>query len=144
MMLEGLDGSMRAALTLELAEAIGADNAGGMTIVGLRERLTKAGIVLHDPDLLFYLPSDASPTTDQPTAPRQLTEADRQAFDAFQADAREKGHARAVVQAISQFARRQDHEPQYRCQLDNRASIALAKAYGLMLFGKWVVASDPP
>jgi hypothetical protein len=33
-------------------------------------------------------------------------------------------------------------EPQYRCQLDNHASVALAKACGLTLFGKWVVAAD--
>ncbi|WP_201723527.1 MULTISPECIES: hypothetical protein [unclassified Ensifer] len=27
--------------------------------------------------------------------------------------------------------------PQYRCQLDNHASAALAKAAGLTLFGEW-------
>ncbi|MNW69357.1 hypothetical protein D3C74_483430 [compost metagenome] len=30
-------------------------------------------------------------------------------------------------------------EPQYRCQLDNVASVALAAASGLALFGTWEV-----
>jgi RimJ/RimL family protein N-acetyltransferase len=51
------------------------------------------------------------------------------------------GYARTVVDAISQFARRQGFEPQYRCQLDNEASVALAKASGFSLFAKWEVSS---
>ncbi|WP_202596046.1 GNAT family N-acetyltransferase [Ensifer adhaerens] len=54
---------------------------------------------------------------------------------------RGKGHARNVVRAISRHAYEQGFEPQYRCQLDNQASVALAKASGLMLFGKWQVVS---
>ncbi|KUM05071.1 GNAT family N-acetyltransferase [Chromobacterium subtsugae] len=54
---------------------------------------------------------------------------------------RSRGHARAVVRAISRHACEQGHEPQYRCQLDNQASVALAKAAGLRLFGKWEVIS---
>lgn len=50
---------------------------------------------------------------------------------------RGKGHARKVVRSISKYARDQGYEPQYRCQLDNLASTALAKAAGLTLFGKW-------
>ncbi|OCP15872.1 acetyltransferase [Ensifer sp. LC54] len=54
---------------------------------------------------------------------------------------RGKGHARNVVRAISKYAYEQGVEPQYRCQLDNHASVALAKAAGLTLFGKWEVVS---
>ncbi|MGF6174637.1 GNAT family N-acetyltransferase [Ensifer sp. 4252] len=54
---------------------------------------------------------------------------------------RGKGHARNVVRAISRYAYEQGFEPQYRCQLDNQASAALAKAAGLALFGKWEVIS---
>ena len=57
---------------------------------------------------------------------------------------RGRGFARAVVLMISDFSRRQGYEPQYRCQLDNLASIALAKSCGFALFGKWIVASDVP
>lgn len=58
---------------------------------------------------------------------------------------RGRGHARNLVRSISQFAGAQGYEPQYRCQLDNVASIALAKAAGLTLFGKWeVVSPDSP
>ena len=54
---------------------------------------------------------------------------------------RGKGHARDVVRAICQYAYKQGYDPQYRCQLDNEASAALAKAVGLTLFGKWEVIS---
>lgn len=56
---------------------------------------------------------------------------------------RGKGHARSLVRSISKYAYDQGYEPQYRCQLDNQASILLAKAVGLTLFGKWeVISSD--
>lgn len=54
---------------------------------------------------------------------------------------RGKGHARKVVRSISKYAYDQGYEPQYRCQLDNQASVLLAKAAGLTLFGKWEVIS---
>lgn len=54
-------------------------------------------------------------------------------LDAF----RGRGHARHVVRAICQYALENGYEPQYRCQLDNLASVALAKSAGLTLFGKW-------
>ncbi len=54
---------------------------------------------------------------------------------------RGKGHARKVVRSICKYALEQGYEPQYRCQLDNKASIFLAKAAGLTLFGKWDVIS---
>ncbi len=55
-------------------------------------------------------------------------------------DFRGRGLARRVVRAISRHALEQGHEPQYRCQLDNAASIALARAAGLTEFGTWDVA----
>ena len=59
-------------------------------------------------------------------------------------DVRGRGFARAVILTISDFSRREACEPQYRCQLDNLASVALAKSCGFALFGKWIVASDVP
>jgi RimJ/RimL family protein N-acetyltransferase len=58
---------------------------------------------------------------------------------------RRRGHARAVVRALCKYAAQQGYEPQYRCQLDNHASAAVAKAAGLTLFGTWAVVSpDSP
>jgi RimJ/RimL family protein N-acetyltransferase len=56
---------------------------------------------------------------------------------------RGQGHARGVVRAIFRHAYQEGYHPQYRCQLDNAASIALAKAAGLSLYGNWdVIAQD--
>lgn len=56
---------------------------------------------------------------------------------------RGRGLARAVVHAIGRYARDAGYEPQYRCQHDNAASLALARAAGLRLFGHWdVIAAD--
>lgn len=57
-------------------------------------------------------------------------------------DARGRGHARAVVHAAARFARSKGQEPQYRCQVDNHASIALARSCGFVLFGRWTVATS--
>lgn len=54
---------------------------------------------------------------------------------------RGRGHGRSVVRSISRYACVQGHEPQYRCQLDNQASVALAGAAGLSMFGTWDVIS---
>lgn len=195
MMLEMDDGLVRAVVRPEVAKRIGIDDASILSPSDLQERLAGAGVALHDPDYLFYLPTETQlgPGPDQARAPRQLTDADRAAFDAFYYQASEqdredafveldhwavfgyfdgdrlvsaasmclwdgspvadlgvltlpddrgKGFARAVVQSINRFSRQQGYEPQYRCQLDNHASAALAKACGLMLFGKWMVATD--
>jgi RimJ/RimL family protein N-acetyltransferase len=56
---------------------------------------------------------------------------------------RGRGLARRTVRAISARALSDGYEPQYRCQLDNLPSIALARASGFVPFGTWdVVASD--
>ncbi|WP_411897870.1 GNAT family N-acetyltransferase [Elizabethkingia occulta] len=58
-------------------------------------------------------------------------------------DYRGKGHARNLVHTICKYTLRQGYEPQYRCQIDNHASVALAVASGLRLYGKWdLIASD--
>ena len=57
-------------------------------------------------------------------------------------DARGKGAARAVVMAMLDFVRGQGLEPQYRCQVGNSASVALATACGLRLYGQWIVATE--
>jgi predicted GNAT family acetyltransferase len=46
---------------------------------------------------------------------------------------------RATVRAMSAAALARGYEPQYRCQLDNVASVALARAAGFSLFGEWEV-----
>lgn len=53
--------------------------------------------------------------------------------------ARGKGYASRLFRAISHFAIERGFEPQYRCQLDNLPSVALAKTCGLVEFGKWDV-----
>lgn len=55
--------------------------------------------------------------------------------------ARGKGHARNVVRTIARRMYSRGYEPQYRCQLDNEASKALADKAGLSLFGTWEVVS---
>jgi RimJ/RimL family protein N-acetyltransferase len=55
---------------------------------------------------------------------------------------RGRGHARAVVRALCRHAATQGYEPQYRCQLDNEPSIAVAKTAGLTFFGTWEVVSQ--
>ena len=58
---------------------------------------------------------------------------------------RRRGHARAVVRALCKHAAQQGYEPQYRCQLDNYASVAVAKAAGLTHFGTWeLVSAESP
>ena len=52
---------------------------------------------------------------------------------------RGRGLARATVRAIAAHALELGFEPQYRCQLDNAASIALAASAGLEHFGTWDV-----
>jgi RimJ/RimL family protein N-acetyltransferase len=58
---------------------------------------------------------------------------------------RGRGHARAVVRAVCKHAAQKGYEPQYRCQPDNQASLAVADATKLTHYGTWqVVSPDPP
>jgi GNAT superfamily N-acetyltransferase len=52
---------------------------------------------------------------------------------------RGRGLGRATVRSLSAEALRRGYEPQYRCQLDNAASVALARAAGFTHFGEWEV-----
>lgn len=55
---------------------------------------------------------------------------------------RGRGHARRLVRTAFRYACAQGYEPQYRCQVDNAASSALAPAAGLTLFGTLDVIAD--
>lgn len=56
---------------------------------------------------------------------------------------RGRGLGRATVQAMSAAALGRGYVPQYRCQRDNTASVALARAAGFTLLGEWdVIATD--
>ncbi len=58
-------------------------------------------------------------------------------------DYRGRGLARRTVRAMSAHALADGCEPQYRCQLDNESSIALAVAAGFTRFATWdVIASQ--
>jgi RimJ/RimL family protein N-acetyltransferase len=52
---------------------------------------------------------------------------------------RGRGLGRDTVRAISAAARALGYEPQYRCQLDNAPSVAVAEAAGFVHFGQWRV-----
>ncbi|GAA1392815.1 GNAT family N-acetyltransferase [Kitasatospora putterlickiae] len=54
---------------------------------------------------------------------------------------RGRGHARRLVRAIARHALARGFELQYRCQLDNHASVAVAGSAGLTRFGSWDVVS---
>lgn len=55
---------------------------------------------------------------------------------------RGRGLGRTTVRAASSAALALGYEPQYRCQVDNFASVALARAAGFMSFGLWEVIID--
>ncbi|SJN12842.1 probable acetyltransferase [Leucobacter sp. 7(1)] len=52
-------------------------------------------------------------------------------------DHRGHGHARSVIRALARAALAADHEPQYRCQIDNTASVKLASRSGFVSIGTW-------
>ncbi|MGO1199667.1 MAG: GNAT family N-acetyltransferase [Dermabacteraceae bacterium] len=55
---------------------------------------------------------------------------------------RGQGLGRATVRAISAAALSRGYEPQYRCDLDNAPSAALARAAGFARFGLWEGLED--
>ncbi|MDM1503853.1 GNAT family N-acetyltransferase, partial [Myroides marinus] len=54
-------------------------------------------------------------------------------------DYRDRSIATRLVQAICMDIIDKGYVPQYRCQTDNTASVALAEAVGFSLFGEWEV-----
>lgn len=52
------------------------------------------------------------------------------------------GFGRSLVRAMATYAVRQGLQPQFRCQLDNIASAALAKSAGFSLYGDWTVEAQ--
>jgi len=196
MLLRQADGLTRAVLTPHVARLLSLQaGARPLPLQQFRARLTEIGVVLHDPDRVFYYPDAAAPRVAMAgeEVARQLSERDQAAFAAFQSEASEqdkdgafveldhwavfgvfererlvsvasmypwdntaiadlgvltlpdvrgKGHAKALVRSISRHALNLGHQPQFRCQLDNSASNALAQAAGLSLFGVWEVVSS--
>lgn len=59
-------------------------------------------------------------------------------------EARGRGHARQLVHAMAVSAQAAGLQPQYRCQLDNTASIITAERSGLRAFADWdtLLAAD--
>ncbi|PWD52185.1 GNAT family N-acetyltransferase [Serinibacter arcticus] len=58
-------------------------------------------------------------------------------------EVRGRGHGRACVRRLSGAVLAAGHEPLYRCQLDNAASVGLARSAGFTAFGTWeVVVGD--
>lgn len=55
-------------------------------------------------------------------------------------DYRGRGYAKKLIEVISQSALHEGYEPQYRCQLENTASVGLAKKLNLDLFTLWNVS----
>lgn len=53
---------------------------------------------------------------------------------------RGKGYAEKLIEILSKSALQEGYEPQYRCQLDNIASVRLAKKLKLNLFALWNVS----
>lgn len=53
--------------------------------------------------------------------------------------ARGNGRVTQLLRAAARHAMARGYELQYRCQLDNKASVALAQAGGLALFGRWEI-----
>jgi RimJ/RimL family protein N-acetyltransferase len=195
MLLRQADGMTRVALTPQVAHLLSL-HAGvrPLTLERLRARLLEVGVVLYDPDRVFYYPNGMEPWLGTPceAAVRRLSERDAAAFVTFQSEApeqdrenafveldhwavfglfeqqrlvsaasmypwdnariadlgvltlpgcRRKGYAKALVRSMSRHALSVDHQPQYRCQLDNSASAVVAQAAGLSLFGTWEVVS---
>ena len=54
---------------------------------------------------------------------------------------RRQGHGRALVHALSRHALAEGFEPQYRCQLDNASSVAIARRAGFVSLGTWDVSA---
>lgn len=50
---------------------------------------------------------------------------------------RGNGHARSVIYALARGALAAQHEPQYRCQVDNTSSVKLAIRSGFTSIGTW-------
>lgn len=56
---------------------------------------------------------------------------------------RGRGHAVAVVRALARTVIERDHEPQYRCQLDNVGSVRVAHAARFTPLGEWEAGLPP-
>lgn len=180
-------------LTPHHATVLGLEEGSRVEVADVRSAAAAAGIALHDPDHLFYLPVEEQEILRIEGAPegtRGLTDSDAAAFAEFTSAAppdelaeafieldhwlvfgtvvdgrivaaaslypwngthladlgvltlpayRGSGLARRTVRAASAAALAVGYEPQYRCQLENTASVALAASAGFERFGTWHV-----
>lgn len=194
MVMTNANGTTRAALSPPVASALGiAPDSPPVTLQELRDAISAAGIEMHAPDVIHYMPAAGASATRNSNLPdvRQLTPDDAEIFHGFMAQvsaddqddasvelthwatfgafvdsellavsslypwggvaiadmgvltmprARGKGLARSLVHAMIEHAGKRGYEAQYRCQLDNVASKALAKSIGLAPYGEWEVA----
>ncbi|GEK81617.1 GNAT family N-acetyltransferase [Agrococcus baldri] len=194
--LQPVDGVGVVALTAAVADELGLVDGGEIDRPALEAALAGAALRLHGADHLFFFPARAhEPLLQEPVPPhiRRLTEADAEAFAAFEGEASEsdlddayveldhwlvfgafvgdelacaasmypwagstladlgvltlprfrgRGIARQTVRAMSAHALGLGYEPQYRCQLDNLASVALAQSAGLTRLGSWDVVAE--
>lgn len=120
MMLEGIDGRVRTVFRPELIDRVIPGTAGLTSIADIRDLWERGGVRLHDPDYLFYLPADMPVASGRSMAARQLTIKDRDAFEAFQADASEQDRDDAFVEF--------DHWAVFGCFDDGRL-VSAASAY---------------
>ncbi|MBO1001120.1 GNAT family N-acetyltransferase [Pseudogracilibacillus auburnensis] len=199
MVLTTADDKVYAVITPAIAAKLQLSKEQPLSEVIFRNKLHKAGILLHGADHIFYYTKQEKSKICSETVAehiRQLTVQDTVVFSKFEDSASEQdlddayveldhwavfgsfaeghlvcassmypwgsskladlgvltlppfrgqGHARKVVRAISQYAYGKGYEPQYRCQLDNTASVSLAKASGLTLYAQWeVISPDSP
>jgi GNAT superfamily N-acetyltransferase len=197
MVLELAGGGGVVTVTPAHAADVGLTAGSTVSAAGVLDVLAGAGVVMNDPDHLFYLPlveQSAVVSEVSPGTIRALGEADAVVFGQFEGavpaddldeafveldhwavfgsfdgdrlgcaasmipwqgtrladlgvitlpELRGRGLARRTVRALSAHALSQGYEPQYRCQLDNEASVALAAAAGFVRYGTWhVIASD--
>lgn len=101
MVLELVDGGGFVRATPERAAALGFSADDRVDLAQVRSAAAVAGIALHDPDQLFYLPVDElrQLSTEAPAeGTRRLTEADAQEFADFAAAAPPEGLDEAFVE----------------------------------------------
>ncbi len=193
--LELAGGGGAVTVTPARADRLGLVDGSGCFAGDVLDALQRDGVVMNDPDLVFYLPLATQPELAREATPadlRRLDEADASAFGDFARsspaddldeafveldhwlvfgffdharlvcaasmfpwrgtrladlgvltlpDHRGRGLARQTVRALCGSALAAGYEPQYRCQLDNTASAALAAAAGFTRYGLWHVVT---
>lgn len=100
MVVKRSDGAVSAAVTPELADALGMAHEPPVSELDLRRKLSEASVTLHGADLLFYFSERERSRLlgEEPRdGVRRLTEDDRPLFSAFEASASERDRDDADV-----------------------------------------------